>query len=429
MADARPFRGLRYTARVDLADVIAPPYDVISERQQRELYDRSPHNVVRIEYGQERAGDSESESRYTRAAGDLQTWVRDGVLAIDGEPAMYAYTQSFTSGGRPYERNTWFVALRLEEWERGIVKPHEHTLSNPKADRLKLLRATRTQISPVYCVVRGETPLPLAPLDAEPVADFAVDDQHHVLRRVTDATAIAGVTSVLKDAGVYIADGHHRYETALAYRAEVRDGAASWTGEEPENFILVGLTDVADPGLVVLPTHRMIYPPSWPENAIERLGWHFEIEDLGHADVSYAAGLLKSSSRDATTFVAVGLAPGALHMLTLKDRPAVEHLMPAGKPAAWKKLDVNVLQYGVLLDVFGIDEPMLTAGGHVMYTQDAAEASAAVRAGKAQGAFLLNATPVRHVLAVADAGARMPQKSTYFYPKLPTGLVMRSLDG
>ena len=270
--------------------------------------------------------------------------------------------------------------------------------------------------------------LPTAPEGAPTVAEFEIDGQRHVLRAVTDAPTIEALSETLRDAGVYIADGHHRYETALAYRGEVRERGTAWTGEEPENFILMGLTDVTDPGLVVLPTHRMIRPPSWPENALDRLNWHFDVEDLGRADVAYATGLLKAARRDATSFIAIGLDQGGLHLLTLKDRSAVEHLMPQGMPGAWKQLDVNVLQYGVLLDVFGIDDEMLKAGGHVTYTQEANEASAAVSSSRARAAFLLNATPVAQVLAVADANARMPQKSTYFYPKLPTGLVMRSLD-
>ena len=428
MAEVRPFHGLRYSAHLDQSLLIAPPYDVISARLQEELYERSPHNIVRIEYGRQQPGDDGASNRYTRASADLAAWRAAGVLRRDEAPAIYAYTQSFSWGGRSYDRRAWFVALRLEPWETGVVKPHERTLSGPKADRLDLLRRTRTQISPVYGIVKFADGTPdVAP--GTPLVEFEADEQRHALSALTDAAAIEAIQRAVVDAGVYIADGHHRYETALGYRDEVRANAAGWSGDEPENFVLMALTPADDPGLLVLPTHRMIQPYSWPENALERLAWHFEIEDLGHADVNYAAGLLKSARRDAPAFIAIGLAHGALHLLTLKDRGAVEHMMPAGQPAAWKRLDVNVLQYGVLQDVFGIDEPMLKEGNVVTYTQDAREAAQAVSSGQARIAFLLNPTPVSAVMAVADAGARMPQKSTYFYPKLPTGLVMRALDG
>jgi uncharacterized protein (DUF1015 family) len=268
--------------------------------------------------------------------------------------------------------------------------------------------------------------LPDAP--AETLMDFEADGQRHVLSAITDADSIEAIAAVIESADVYIADGHHRYETALAFRDEVRARTSSWTDDEPENFVLMALTDVRDRGLLVLPTHRVINPPSWPENALDRLSWHFQVEDLGHADVGYAAGLLASAGRETAAFVATGLEPSAVHLLTLSDRGSVEALMPRDRPAAWKALDVNVLQYGVLQDVFGIDDAMLRAGGVVEYTQDARDAANAVSSGAARCSFLMNATPVSQVMAVADAGGRMPQKSTYFYPKLPTGLVMRALD-
>jgi len=427
MAEARPFHGLRYADHLDPALLIAPPYDVISPQQQRALYERSPHNVVRIEYPEQRPGDDEAANRYTRAAAELLAWRAAGILRADDPPAIYAYTQGFEHAGKRYERRAWFVALRLEEWDKGIVKPHERTLAAPKADRLDLLRHTRTQISPVYSIVRFQG-VPPAVGRAAALMDFEADGQRHALSAITAEPDITTLARAIAGAGVYIADGHHRYETALAYRDEVRARSSAWTGDEPENFVLMALTPHDDPGLLVLPTHRMIRPPAWPENALDRLAWHFDVEDLGHADVQYATGLLASAGRDTPTFVAIGVTPGALHLLTLKDRAAVEHLMPPNQPPAWKRLDVNVLQYGVLQDVFGIDEPMLRESDIVTYTQDARAAASAVASGEARAAFLLNATPVSAIMAVADAGARMPQKSTYFQPKLPTGLVMRALE-
>ncbi len=430
MADARPFRALRFDApRVDPALTIAPPYDVISAAEQRALYERSPYNIVRVEYGEERAGDGERDNRYTRAARDLDAWRRGGVLVRDAERALYRYRQEFAWAGARHAREAYFAAVRLEPWERGVIKPHEHTLATPKADRLHLLRATRTQVSPVYGLFR---PKPGARLPAscddqgDALADFEADGQRHVISAVRDAAALAAFRERIARCDVYIADGHHRYETALAYRDEVRARASAWTGEEPEDFVLMALTDAHDPGLLVLPTHRIVHVREVTQAQIDRIGRDFRMDDVSRTTLDEALAMLGAAA-EGTRFLALGLRPGAKHLLTLRDRAGAEALMPADQPDAWKRLDVSVLQYGVLRAAFGIDDAALAAGGSVTYTQDASEAARAVETGAA-AAFLLNATPVDQVLAVADAGARMPQKSTYFYPKLPTGLVMNVLE-
>jgi uncharacterized protein (DUF1015 family) len=430
MADVRPFRGLRYGPQAgDLARTIAPPYDVITAEQQRALYERSPHNIVRVEYGEERPGDGDADNRYTRAAVDLASWRSGGVLVRDERTAFYIYRQEFQSEG-PRVRTTCFVALRLEAWEKGVVKPHEQTFPHHKQDRLALLRATATQVSPVYSVCRDRHGQPCAwPEPDEWLYDFEAEGQQHRLGAVYDPVKQATVVAQLAESDVYIADGHHRYETALAYRDEVRARAAGWAGDEPENFVMMGLTDVADPGLVVLPTHRIIDPPSFPADTLERIGRAFAVDDVTPKSWD-GTGLLRllarleAAKRSGTAFATVGLEQNRLHLLTLTDRAAVEALMPPGQPESWRRLDVNVLQFGILQPVLGINDDVLAGGSAVTYTQDAREAQAAVESGRARVAFLLNATPVEQVLAVADAGGRMPQKSTYFYPKLPTGLVM-----
>ncbi|HEX5478751.1 MAG TPA: DUF1015 domain-containing protein [Dehalococcoidia bacterium] len=427
MADARPFRALRYDgARIDPALTIAPPYDVISPEEQHELYARSPYNVVRVEYGETRADDTDADNRYTRAAADLQSWRREGVLVHDDEPALYRYRQEFDWQGAVHVRNAYFATVRLEEWEKGVVKPHEHTLSTPKEDRLKLLRATRTQVSPVYSLYRaksGERREPEWGFEGTLLADATVGDQRHVLSAITDPIECGIIMNYIADCDVYIADGHHRYETALNYRNEVRARSATWTGDEPENFVLMALTHAYDDGLLVLPTHRLLHVPAGDEQ-VKRIARHFAIEDVSALSLADAIAKLAGVSG---RFLALGLRPGAQHVLTLEGRAGIDAAMPAEQPDAWKQLDVSVLQYGILGDAFGIDDAALAAGQAVTYTQDAEAAAAAVERGEATCAFLINATPVDQVLAVADAGGRMPQKSTYFYPKLPTGLVMREL--
>jgi uncharacterized protein (DUF1015 family) len=429
MAEVRPFRALRYDPAVaDPSRTIAPPYDVISPELQGELYERDEHNIIRIEYGRDDAGDSEAVNKYTRAAAALQDWRARGVLRLDEQPAIYVYRQRFTWEGTDYERTAYFGAVRLEPWDKGVVKPHEHTLSNPKADRMNLLRATRTQVSPVYSLYRAKESDGLW-FQLPEHAEIAIDagGERHLIDRVTDEIAIADFARLIEESDVYIADGHHRYETALAYRDEVQARSGAWTGEEPENFVLMALTAYNDPGLLVLPTHRLVHVPSLPDGALDRISAHFDVTPLEASEAGALTAALRDAGAEQTTFVAIGF-PGGPHLLTLRDREGTEANMPAGQPDAWKKLDVNVLQYGILQDVLGIDDARLAAGGTVSYTQDAREAFDAVARGNARAAFLLNATPVEQVLAVADASARMPQKSTYFQPKLPTGLVLRPLD-
>lgn len=423
MAEARPFRGLRYdSSAADPALTIAPPYDVISPAEQRALYERSAHNIVRIEYGEQRDGDDAANNRYTRAAHDLVSWRDAGVLRLDGAAAIYGYRQEFTWGGERYSRQAWFAAVRLEPWDAGVVKPHEHTLSNPKADRMSLLRATQTQVSPVYCIFRERDGAVAPTLQAGvTVTDCEADGQRHVLTAISDAAAIGSFGVWIASSDVYIADGHHRYETALAYREEVRATRDTWTGEEPENFVLMALTQAADPGLLVLPTHRIVRPPVWPVDGRARIERHFRIEEMAASEAQ-----ARLANADVGTVLAVaGLERGRVHLLTLTDRAGIESTMPAEQPDAWRRLDVSVLQFGILRDVFGIDDAVLAAGTAVTYTQDGAAAIASVADGSM--VFLLRATPVEQVLAVADVGGRMPQKSTYFYPKLPTGLVMHAL--
>lgn len=433
MADLRPFRALRYRLNPGVAAgaVLAPPYDVISPEQQAALYALSPYNVIRLEYPRETG-----EARYRAAAETLARWRREGVLVPEERPALYLYEQTFAYGGTSYRRRAVLGRVRLEPFEAGVIRPHEYTLAKPKEDRLALLRATRANISPIFGLVDDRTGAfgrALDEAEARPVLDaqdFA--EQRHRLSVIDTPAAIARISGAVADAVVYIADGHHRYETALAYREEQRQAAGTaWSADDPANFVLMALTATGDPGLLILPIHRLVRPRTQPADLVAALADAFTVEEVGAVDSPAAVEALTramAERRAATAFGAAGLLPGRLHLLTLRERAAVEARMPAGHAPAWRALDVNVLQYGVLEPLLGIDAAVLTAGEHVQFTEDAAEALAAVRAGHVPLAFLLNATRVEQIIAVADAGDRMPQKSTYFYPKLGTGLVINSLE-
>src|SRR4051794_10701193 len=267
MADFQPFHALRYNPAVagDPAALVAPPYDVVSPAQLADLHGRSEFNISRIDNGEQRPGDGASDNRYTRAGAEVGDWIARGALLRDPQARLYVYDQEFELHGRRLRRRAIFGRLRAEEWEKGIVLPHEYTGAEAKQDRLNLLRATRVHLSPIMAMYES----PPSPLYAEsdlgaPVLDAVLPGERHTLRPLSDAAA-ARVATYLGDRRLYIADGHHRYETGINYRNEVRDRAASWSGEEPENFVLAAIIDVAEPGLVVLPTHRLLRTPAAPD--------------------------------------------------------------------------------------------------------------------------------------------------------------------
>lgn len=303
-------------------------------------------------------------------------------------------------------------------------------MAGPKEDRLQLLRRLRANVSPIFALYRdpGGRVAGLVSRAGEPLIDAVTPDrQRHTLRPLTDAVAIAAVSAALRDGPLYIADGHHRYETALAYRDERRQQASAWTGEEPENFVLVALTAVEDPGLTLLPIHRLVRPPSLPPDLVERLTRYFEVEDTTPKSYDGTALLrllarLAAAGRSGSAIGALGLEEGRLHLLRLRDAAGARALMPARSPA-WQALDVNVLEYVILREALG-----LNGSGAVEFTEDPERALREVEAGRWPLAFLLNQPRVEQVLAVADAGERMPKKSTYFYPKLSTGLLLYAFE-
>lgn len=427
MADFRPFRGLRYdpSAVGDIGSVLAPPFDVIDADEQAALHERSPFNVVRLELGEQRQDDNDRSNRYTRAASTLDEWRRAGVMAQEDEPSFYVYTQEFEFEGSRRKRTAVFGRLRVESWSAGAVRPHEETMAKPKEDRLQLLRHLRVNVSPVFVTARKlDVPATGAPLfDAR-----TPDGQRYTLSAVRDRNAIETFAPGLRDEPFYILDGHHRFETALAYRDERKAQAREWTGEEPENFALAAITAADDPGLALLPIHRLVRPPALPSDVIPRLQRYFAIDDITPKSYDGTAlfrllARVSASGASGTAFGAIGLEEGRLHLLTLRDAAAVRALMPP-RSASWQALDVSVLEYAVLRDTLGVD----TTGDAIAYTEDAQRAHREVEAGRWPLAFLLNPTRIEEMLAVADAAERMPAKSTFFYPKLATGAVLNTLD-
>jgi uncharacterized protein (DUF1015 family) len=437
MADVRPLKGLRYQADIagDLGSVIAPPYDVISEETQRALYDRGPYNVVRLEYALEEASRADGSDRYQTAADTLAGWMSHGVLAADSQPHFYLYEQTFHYEDREYRRRAIIGRVRLEPWEAGVVLPHEHTLAGPKEDRLRLLEACRTDISPVFALYRPDGGRSMSECELaaseEPAIDaIDISGQRHRLWIVDDPAAIERLTAQFATRTLYIADGHHRYETALNYRDERRAAAGAWTGDEAENFVLLALTAADDPGLLILPIHRLVRPYQVPPTLEAALEESFKVRVCDWDQGGGMTMLMDQLAEEGVAHPAFGcLGFGERPIvISLRNTDAIERLMPPQHSVAWRYLGVNVLQYGIFEPLLGINLETVRTGDRVTFTESAEEARQLVESGRYPLAFLLNATRPDEIFAVADAGDRMPQKSTYFYPKLGTGLVLYAMD-
>ncbi|HSP56155.1 MAG TPA: DUF1015 domain-containing protein [Dehalococcoidia bacterium] len=418
MADVRPFHALRFSPDSNLADNVCPPFDTISPEQQRALYQRSPHNAVRIELAEPTNGD-----RYASAAATLAKWRDQGVLGQDDRAAYTLYRQTFTHGGRTYGRTILFARLRLEPWDKGIVLPHEQTFGGPKEDRLKLLRATHLNASPVYLLYRDRQRQVLSTLDdlvmSDPQAAFATEDgQRHAIWVIDDPDVIEHLQAAFESETLYVADGHHRYETALGYRDEVRAAASAWTGEEAENFALIALTAAKDPGLLVLPIHRVTKAEAPLEEALGRLRTAFRVDTAPGLDAALA-----TLEDNATGSLIALAAAGTDEVYLLSPGEGVDRLLPQDRSTEWRRLDYSIANYAVLKHGLGLHESQMKDYSMVWFTEDAQDAVAQVRSGQARYAVLLNPVPITRVLDIADSGERMPQKSTFFYPKVPTGIV------
>jgi uncharacterized protein (DUF1015 family) len=433
--EIRPFAGVRYNPAIvgSIADVVAAPYDVISPAAQRELEARSPYNVVRLELGAERPTDTPSDNRYTRAAALYAAWRSQGIVQSDSPPSCYIYDEDFTYGAGRATRRSLIAAVRLSDWSEGIVLPHEHTLPRAKADRLSLLSATRTQFSPLLATFDDPggvmTGLATYVGKDEPIVEFrltpgavAAAAEKHRVWRVTSGELLQELRHALARVTIFIADGHHRYETALNYRNLRRGEGAGATA--PSEYVLISLVEMNDPGLVVLPTHRLIHGLTGLAGAdiLERLRKQFTVTRLAWTgDVTTAL----STPNDAParpTFAVIGLQPGAIHRVRLRDDVDLGSVLP-DVPGALRDVDTLVLQRLIFESVLGLSPDEAEAGERIQYTRDQSEAARAFEAGQAQLAFFLRATPLDQLRAAARAGQRMPQKTTYFYPKPVTGIV------
>jgi uncharacterized protein (DUF1015 family) len=432
MVAVQPFRGLRYSqTKADaLENLLAPPYDVVSPAEREALVGRSPYNIIQVELPV--GGDD----RYQQAADLLAGWRRDGILAQEHAPALYVLEERFHVDGGDYRRLGVLAAVTVEPWSSGAVLPHEHTMPGPKVDRLRLLQATRTNVSPIFLMyddpggrirtilqtVTAQEPVTTVRLEPGEIPHAAQESR---LWPVTDQQFLETLLPAFAAAQAYIADGHHRYETALTYREEQRTAHRD-APDGPWDAALMFLVAVDDPGLVVLPFHRVVNNVSADRLAKlpEALARRFDLRPVP-AGTPLDEALQGLRQAGAGAMLIAGLAVGPL-----LARPRVDpaEALPADRSGSWRSLDVSVLHGLVLEPLLGLGEEEIRSERYVQFTRDAAEAVASVRSGQAQLAFLLNPTRPEQVCAVARDHERMPQKSTFYYPKPLTGFVLYSHD-
>jgi len=424
VVDIVPFRGLLYNQEKTgpLDRVTAPPYDVIKPQQQEELYERSPYNVVRLILGKEYPGDSETNNRYTRSAQVFAAWRQDKTLIQDAEPGFYVYRQDYTFAGRTLSRLGFFARVRLEDFSRGNICPHEFTLSKAKADRARLLRACRANFSPIFGLYSDPSknidPLLQSATAGEPLATIDDGNVVHRFWRFSDDGAAEKISAFFADRRIYIADGHHRYETALAYHEE--------TGDPGSAHVMMFLTNLDSDSMSIFPIHRLIRTPApFDKNDfLTRVTGYCEVEPVSglvdRAAVEAALGRLRQGG---IGFIAyLGNGEGCLLRVLSPDN--ILPLLDRDEPEDLKVLDVAQLHVGVLRGLLGIDTRKSDQQPQVAYKVDAAEGLSGVDRGEWDLAFFMNATRIDQVRRLAEKGIRLPQKATFFYPKLLSGLVI-----
>ena len=427
MAQISAFKGLRFDTDTagNIRSLCCPPYDIISEQQRLGYINENEYNIIRLELPKE------GENPYATAKDILKLWEDKGVLIREEAPALYIYEEEFTAYGKRNSIKGLICRLKVEEFSKGVVLPHEFTLSKAKEDRLNLMKATNCNFSQIYGLYMDEEHTSLSTIDkaSEGDADLQFTDDEGITHRmwiVTDERTIAKLVADFDSRKIYIADGHHRYETALNYRNWCREEGISKEGDA-QDYQMIFLCDMGHPGLVVFPTHRLVRDLDSfnKEQVLAKCEKYFDIEK--HTGTDNMEQLLCDMDKEGRKSFGFYTGQGEWYQLTLKDLSVMDDLLPELSIAS-RRLDVTVLHSLVLEEIFGIDKENMAQQINLTYTKFFEEAVSAVDEGKAQCSFVLNPTKVTEIRDVASEGEKMPQKSTYFYPKMITGMVMNKLD-
>lgn len=427
MAEVKPFCGMRYNTEKagDINSLCCPPYDIISEEQRAAFLALNEHNIIRLELP------CEGENPYGTAADVLNMWRDKGVLIYDDKPAIYIYEMEFSAYGEQKRVKGIIARVKLEEFSKGIILPHEFTLSGAKEDRLKLMKATNCNFSQIYALYMDETHTTLKTIEDYSRGASALEarDDDGVIHRLwilNEDRAIKKLCNDFRYRRLYIADGHHRYETALNYRDYCRENGLAKEGD-PCDFQMIFLTDMEHPGLCVFPTHRLLrdLPDFDRQKVLDGCEKYFEItEKRGVGDMEAQLSRLCDEGKKAFGFYCGG---GKWYLLVLKNLDIMDEILP-DMCVPSRRLDVSVLHSLVLEKIFGIDKENMAKQINLRYTKHFDHAISGVDSGKYQCSFVLNPTRVTEIRDVAAAGEKMPQKSTYFYPKMITGMVMNDLN-
>ncbi len=412
MTEVVPFRGILYnTAKVKGGEVVAPPYDIVTPELRDILYNKSACNIIRIDSGLEQPGDTEEENKYLRAARHLRSWVEEGILLRSPKPCFYAYEMDYRSGGERKRLRGFFGLVKLSELGKGVY-PHEETHSKPKVDRLRLMTACEANTSPIFALyhspAKGASKVVEKVVAAGPYMEAEdPDGAFHRLWVIEGAEAAAAISADLSDRAIYIADGHHRYETALEYQRIMQERSGAATGSEPYNYVLMFLANIADGNITILPAHRVIKCPR--EDVLQRLSPHFGIRTTSPDD-----DIMESMKGLSQTFGLCLRGEKKQYLLQYRGQGL------KGVHPALQGLDVTILHELILKELLGAAE--------IRYEMEPSVARGMVREGGYDAVFFLNPTRVEDVERVALSSMRMPPKSTYFYPKVMTGFVINSLS-
>jgi uncharacterized protein (DUF1015 family) len=447
MAQVYPFRAFRYNpARAPFDRVLTQPYDKISPAMQEKYYAADPHNLIAVEKGRAYPGDTPQNNVYTRAAAAIEDWIRRNVVVQDPAPSFYAYTQEYTVPGTEERctRRGFIGAGKLEEYSAGVVFRHEHTLSGPKADRLELLRHTKTHTGQLFMLYSDpQRRIDAILTDAESATPATeMRDEYGVVHRlwvIADPQRVGAMQKAMEDQKLVIADGHHRYETALNYRNECRARAGKIDPDAPCERAMMTFINTRSEGLTILPTHRVaanVHDFSWSGVRRHLEPWftaeEFPFSGSGERSEAKKKFLAKLTSAREKRAIGVYPAPGAqkraFYVLTLREGVNLAQLLPNVSPLQ-RELDVVLLHEGILEPALGITPQAVTAEANLTYEREASAALDAVDSGRAQISFLLNPCDVEQVMKIATAGEVMPQKSTDFFPKLMSGITMYRVEG
>lgn len=435
MAIIKPFRGLRYNQDViaDVSDVVTPPYDVISPQEQERYYQVHPNNIIRLDMGKDLSGDTENENKYTRAAETFNTWKKNGVLKQEDAPAIYVYEQEFFVENQWFVRRGFLSQVKLEPFDKGSIYPHEQTLPGPKADRLKLTQACQANLSSIFALFPDENNTVdtyLTALTATKPATSFVDDTgvKNRLWVIKEKKNVDTLVTLMKEKPLFIADGHHRYETSLVYKEQMRKENSMLKDDMPFDYVMMVCVSMSNPGLKILPAHRLLR--NIEERCFERIvptlkeSFHVEPLAKGCKVEDFMSKL--NGEVGGNAFVMYVGKTDTYYKLRLINQKTLDAVFTNTHPE-WKSLDAGILHGLIINKILGITSNDVSLKNYVKYVKEETEAVSLVSSGEYQLAFFLRPTRIEQVKEIAEARKVMPPKSTYFYPKLITGIVINSL--